>query len=438
MRSSDMAKKLVVDTCVIVNYIDYLKEYNISTVRNRDVLDFKEETNTHIEDIITYCTDLFSDPNVASLNFKQKNFQHYKNVNDMCVKLLESDKLQLSQKELVVAYLKKNYNEFKNKYNLLGREFDQKTKSNVVNGSLLRKVDRKLSEVSDLEKSFRTFEKSVEKYGVIALFDKAKSVPPEVELCITDYTERELFTHIKGSVENAKAKANGNNVDLWNETLLRNVMKDFRLYKFYDKARGKVAEIVDGIKAPAGTNYGVSATPNALGEDADANFVAAGQVLGIPQVTNNLKDERGVGIDSKPTIINPLAKTYAGRDLTDKEVEEAFAELESYVDNSPERTVEAYMSKVTGKEDAYSKICSPTEAVDKIDLENQARYEYGDNNIPTSISNEFLEEKGVIDGFVLETKSKETINDVVHDKREYKEITNVKITPDKITGGMIR
>ena len=71
-------KKLVSDTCVIVNYIDYLKEYNISTVRNSDVLDFKEETNTHIEDIITYCTDLFSGPNVSSLNFEQKSYQHYK------------------------------------------------------------------------------------------------------------------------------------------------------------------------------------------------------------------------------------------------------------------------------------------------------------------------------------------------------------------------
>ena len=255
---------------------------------------------------------------------------------------------------------------------------------------------------------------------------------------MTDYTERELFTHIKGSVENAKAKANGNNVDLWDETLLRKVMKDFRLYKFYDKARGKVSEVVDNIKAPKDTNYGVSATPNALGEDADANFVAAGQVLGIPQVTNNLKDERGVGIDSKPTIINPLAKTYAGRDLTDEEVEEVFAALESYVNTSPEKAVKAYMSKVTGKEGSYSKICSPTEAVDKIDLENQARYEYGDNNIPASISNEFLEEKDVMKGFVLNTKANETINDVGHDTRVYKEITNVKTTPDKITGGMTR
>lgn len=434
-----MVKKLDIDTCVIVNYIEYLEKSKKSSFTSRDVLNLKKEINTHIEDIITYCTDLFSDTSVASLNFELKNYQHYKNVNDMCVKLLESDKLQLSQKELVVDYLKSNYKQFKNNYKKLTKTFDPITHRTIDNPLLESRVQFEIDRTENfIENSFRDFEKSAEKYGVIALFDKAKSTPPQVELCMTDYTERELFTHIDGSVENTIANARGDKVKLWDESLLRTTMKDFRLYKFYNKAQDKVAEVVDGIKAPAGTNYGVSATPNALGEDADVNFVAAGQVLGIPQVTNNLKDERGVGINPDPKEISALAKTYAGRDLTDEEVEEAFAALESYVDNSPERTVEAYMSKVTGKEDSYSKICSPTEAVDKIDLENQARYEYGDNNIPASISNEFLEEKDVMKGFVLNTKANETINDVGHDTRVYKEITNVKTTPDKITDGMSR
>ena len=78
MRSSDMAKKLVIDTCVIVNYIEYLEKSKKSSFTSSDVLNLNKEINEHIEDIITYCTDLFSDPNVSSLNFEQKSYQHYK------------------------------------------------------------------------------------------------------------------------------------------------------------------------------------------------------------------------------------------------------------------------------------------------------------------------------------------------------------------------
>ncbi len=38
--------------------------------------------------------------------------------------------------------------------------------------------------------------------------------------------------------------------------------------------------------------------------------------------------------------------------------------------------------------------------------------------------------------FVLDTKVNETINDVGYDMRAYKEITNVKTTPNKTSVGM--
>lgn len=376
--------RIALDTNTIFDYSNYLKEYNgnITQYDIRDLVDNKKEI---INDFINNLESIFHNPEVKKINFNNPKFPDYFSINEMYIDMIKSGQLTEKQLDTVVQQLKNNYKQFTNNYPKL-INYDVISRRKVNNPIFEHKISDIILNNSDNYKSIiSNFEEISYKSELVRMFELAKGDNPEVEFVITQYVEREVFAHIKGTKENREAnelwKRNNPGVPVrevktFDGNIIRNIIKNCSFYDFSKKARERVSMLVNAIKSDA-NKVGVNNKPNSLGYDGDPECVASAQCLGLMLVSRNMKDMKGKGINIDAKRHSNIAHEYLsakgkasavskdGKTTLGDIVKESIEKIESYKNDEISQIVYKNVNEITCDTNRQSEIVEASEVLDK-------------------------------------------------------------------------
>ncbi|MCI5714131.1 MAG: hypothetical protein MR288_00720 [Firmicutes bacterium] len=318
--------QIALDTNTIIDYSKFLEGYLNNTITKDDINNLVEDKNKYVNDLINNLDTFFNNPVIKNLNFSSRNFPDYYAINQMYVDMIKSGNLKESQQDILINQLKSNYKNFCKNYSKLVN-YDHVNKKTIKNPILEQKVALAITNSSD---DYETINKQLNdvsyKSELTRMFDLGKGKDPKVQFIITSYVEEELFTHILNSKENIEASLNwskSNPIKTYNETIIRDIMKNCSLYKFSEKAKERVEILAKAMTQPYGKNRGVDDKHNAHGDLGDSACVAGAQCIGKVFVSRNITDLRGKGININQVDHNKIAREY----LVEKEKTKKYVPL---------------------------------------------------------------------------------------------------------------
>ena len=309
--------RIALDTNTIFDYSDYIKENGgeFNSAQIKLLINNKKKV---INDFINNLESIFHNPEVKKINFNNPKFPDYFSINEMYIDMIKSGQLTEKQLDIVVQQLKNNYKQFTNNYPKL-INYDVISRRKVNNPIFQLSVEKIVfSNIKSYQSIISNFEEISYKSELVRMFELAKGDNPEVEFVITQYVEREVFAHIKGTKENKEAnevwKRNNPGVPVrevktFDGNIIRNIIKNCSYYDFSKKARERVSMLVNAIKSDA-NKVGVNNKPNSLGYDGDPECVASAQCLGLMLVSRNMKDMKGKGINIDAKRHSDIAHEY--------------------------------------------------------------------------------------------------------------------------------
>lgn len=317
--------QIALDTNTIIDYSVYI-EKNGGQFSKTQIESLKNQKIKFVNKLINNLDTFFNNPVIKNLNFSSSSFPDYYAINQMYVDMIKSGNLKESQQDIVVNQLKSNYKNFGKNYAKLAN-YDPVSKKKVKNDKLQKSVN----DIIDYnKKSYENINSNLHevsyKSELTRMFDLGKGKDPKVQFIITSYVEEELFTHILNSKENIDASLNwskSNPIKTYNETIIRDIMKNCSLYKFSEKAKERVEILAKAMTQPYGKNRGVDDKHNAHGDLGDSACVAGAQCIGKVFVSRNITDLRGKGININQVDHNKIAREY----LVEKEKAKKYVPL---------------------------------------------------------------------------------------------------------------
>lgn len=317
--------QIALDTNTIIDYSVYI-EKNGGQFSKTQIESLKNQKIKFVNKLINNLDTFFNNPVIKNLNFSSSSFPDYYAINQMYVDMIKSGNLKESQQDIVVKQLKSNYKNFGKNYAKLAN-YDPVSKKKVKNDKLQKSVN----DIIDYnKKSYENINSNLHevsyKSELTRMFDLGKGKDPKVQFIITSYVEEELFTHILNSKENIDASLNwskSNPIKTYNETIIRDIMKNCSLYKFSEKAKERVEILAKAMTQPYGKNRGVDDKHNAHGDLGDSACVAGAQCIGKVFVSRNITDLRGKGININQVDHNKIAREY----LVEKEKAKKYVPL---------------------------------------------------------------------------------------------------------------
>ena len=317
--------QIALDTNTIIDYSVYI-EKNGGQFSKTQIESLKNQKIKFVNKLINNLDTFFNNPVIKNLNFSSSSFPDYYAINQMYVDMIKSGNLKESQQDIVVKQLKSNYKNFGKNYAKLAN-YDPVSKKKVKNDKLQKSVN----DIIDYnKKSYENINSNLHevsyKSELTRMFDLGKGKDPKVQFIITSYVEEELFTHILNSKENIDASLNwskSNPIKTYNETIIRDIMKNCSLYKFSEKAKERVEILAKAMPQPYGKNRGVDDKHNAHGDLGDSACVAGAQCIGKVFVSRNITDLRGKGININQVDHNKIAREY----LVEKEKAKKYVPL---------------------------------------------------------------------------------------------------------------
>lgn len=317
--------QIALDTNTIIDYSVYI-EKNGGQFSKTQIESLKNQKINFVNELINNLDTFFNDSTIKNINFSSRNFPDYYAINQMYVDMMKSGNLKESQQDILINQLKSNYKNFCKNYSKLVN-YDPVSKKRVKNDKLLRLVNKRIENNDDAYKDVTNKIHEVSyKSELTRMFDLGKGKDPKVQFIITSYVEEELFTHILNSKENIDASLNwskSNPIKTYNETIIRDIMKNCSLYKFSEKAKERVEILAKAMTQPYGKNRGVDDKHNAHGNLGDSACVAGAQCIGKVFVSRNITDLRGKGININQVDHNKIAREY----LVEKEKAKKYVPL---------------------------------------------------------------------------------------------------------------
>ncbi len=317
--------QIALDTNTIIDYSVYI-EKNGGQFSKTQIESLKNQKINFVNELINNLDTFFNDSTIKNINFSSRNFPDYYAINQMYVDMMKSGNLKESQQDILINQLKSNYKNFCKNYSKLVN-YDPVSKKRVKNDKLLRLVNKRIENNDDAYKDITNKIHEVSyKSELTRMFDLGKGKDPKVQFIITSYVEEELFTHILNSKENIDASLNwskSNPIKTYNETIIRDIMKNCSLYKFSEKAKERVEILAKAMTQPYGKNRGVDDKHNAHGNLGDSACVAGAQCIGKVFVSRNITDLRGKGININQVDHNKIAREY----LVEKEKSKKYVPL---------------------------------------------------------------------------------------------------------------
>ena len=317
--------QIALDTNTIIDYSVYI-EKNGGKFSKTQIESLKNQKINFVNELINNLDTFFNDSTIKNINFSSRNFPDYYAINQMYVDMMKSGNLKESQQDILINQLKSNYKNFCKNYSKLVN-YDPVSKKRVKNDKLLRLVNKRIENNDDAYKDITNKIHEVSyKSELTRMFDLGKGKDPKVQFIITSYVEEELFTHILNSKENIEASLNwskSNPIKTYNETIIRDIMKNCSLYKFSEKAKERVEILAKAMTQPYGKNRGVDDKHNAHGNLGDSACVAGAQCIGKVFVSRNITDLRGKGININQVDHNKIAREY----LVEKEKSKKYVPL---------------------------------------------------------------------------------------------------------------
>lgn len=317
--------QIALDTNTIIDYSVYI-EKNGGQFSKTQIESLKNQKINFVNELINNLDTFFNDSTIKNINFSSRNFPDYYAINQMYVDMMKSGNLKESQQDILINQLKSNYKNFCKNYSKLVN-YDPVSKKRVQNDKLLRLVNKRIENNDDAYKDITNKIHEVSyKSELTRMFDLGKGKDPKVQFIITSYVEEELFTHILNSKENIDASLNwskSNPIKTYNETIIRDIMKNCSLYKFSEKAKERVEILAKAMTQPYGKNRGVDDKHNAHGNLGDSACVAGAQCIGKVFVSRNITDLRGKGININQVDHNKIAREY----LVEKEKSKKYVPL---------------------------------------------------------------------------------------------------------------
>lgn len=378
--------RVALDTNIILDYSNYLKEYN-GNITKYDIQDLVEDKKLLINNLISNLESVFHNSEVSKINFDNPKFPNYYSINEMYIDMLKSGQLTHNQTDNVVQQLKNNYKQFTKSYEQLVN-YDPVNKRKISNNDLLNAVKYSIDANKNIYHSIiNNIDEISYKSELVSMFELAKGDNPKVEFVITKYVEREIFTHVKGTKENREANElwRKNNpgvavreIKTFDANLIKQVIKDCSFYDFSKKANERVSMLVQAIKGDT-NKVGVKNKSNALGYDGDPECVASAQCLGLMLVSRNMKDMKGKGININSSQHNLIAKEY----LQEKEnasklknnekvlidnIKKSISKIESYKNQDIFNVIYEKVNEIACDTNRQSEIVEPNEILDKNDM----------------------------------------------------------------------
>lgn len=378
--------RIALDTNTIFDYSDYIKENGgeFNSAQIKLLINNKKKV---VNDFINNLESIFHNPEVKKINFNNPKFPDYFSINEMYIDMIKSGQLTEKQLDTVVQQLKNNYKQFTNNYPKL-INYDVASHRKLNNQIFEQKIsDIIQTNIDDYHSIIANFDEISYKSELVSMFELAKGDNPKVELVITKYVEREIFTHVKGTKENREAneewRKNNPGVSVreiktFDENLIKQVIKDCSFYDFSKKANERVSMLVKAIKGDT-NKVGVKNKSNALGYDGDPECVASAQCLGLMLVSRNMKDMKGKGININPSQHNLIAKEY----LQEKEnasklenneraiidnIKKSISKIESYKNQNIFNVIYEKVNEIACDINRQSEIVEPNEILDKNDM----------------------------------------------------------------------
>lgn len=422
--------QIALDTNTIIDYSKFLEGYLNNTITKDDINNLVEDKNKYVNDLINNLDTFFNNPVIKNLNFSSSSFPDYYAINQMYVDMIKSGNLKESQQDIVVKQLKSNYKNFGKNYAKLAN-YDPVSKKKVKNDKLQKSVN----DIIDYnKKSYENINSNLHevsyKSELTRMFDLGKGKDPKVQFIITSYVEEELFTHILNSKENIDASLNwskSNPIKTYNETIIRDIMKNCSLYKFSEKAKERVEILAKAMTQPYGKNRGVDDKHNAHGDLGGSACVAGAQCIGKVFVSRNITDLRGKGININQVDHNKIAREYLvekekakkyvplAKDHTEvainpevkhKSLESSTMEkIEQFRNNDIYNTIINRIEETVCEAGRQSQILTPVELIEEVK----------DNKI---------EEKPELLGLAV-TLTQENVHKVEDDNRQYQSIYDI-------------
>ena len=421
--------QIALDTNTIIDYSVYI-EKNGGQFSKTQIESLKNQKIKFVNKLINNLDTFFNNPVIKNLNFSSSSFPDYYAINQMYVDMMKSGNLKESQQDIVVKQLKSNYKNFGKNYAKLAN-YDPVSKKKVKNDKLQKSVN----DIIDYnKKSYENINSNLHdvsyKSELTRMFDLGKGKEPKVQFIITSYVEEELFTHILNSKENIEASLNwskSNPIKTYNETIIRDIMKNCSLYKFSEKAKERVEILAKAMTQPYGKNRGVDDKHNAHGDLGDSACVAGAQCIGKVFVSRNITDLRGKGININQVDHNKIAREYLvekektkkyvplakdhievaiNPEVKHKSLESSTMEkIEQFRNNDIYNTIINRIEKTVCEAGRQSQILTPVELIEEVN----------DNKI---------EEKPELLGLEV-TLTQENIHKVEDDNRQYQSIYDI-------------
>lgn len=421
--------QIALDTNTIIDYSVYI-EKNGGQFSKTQIESLKNQKINFVNVLINNLDTFFNDSTIKNINFSSRNFPDYYAINQMYVDMMKSGNLKESQQDILINQLKSNYKNFCKNYSKLVN-YDPVSKKRVKNDKLLRLVNKRIENNDDAYKDITNKIHDVSyKSELTRMFDLGKGKDPKVQFIITSYVEEELFTHILNSKENIDASLNwskSNPNKTYNETIIRDIMKNCSLYKFSEKAKERVEILAKAMTQPYGKNRGVDDKHNAHGDLGDSACVAGAQCIGKVFVSRNITDLRGKGININQVDHNKIAREYLvekektkkyvplAKDHTEvainpevkhKSLESSTMEkIEQFRNNDIYNTIINRIEETVCEADRQSQILTPVELIEEVK----------DNKI---------EEKPELLGLEV-TLTQENVHKVEDDNRQYQSIYDI-------------
>lgn len=317
--------QIALDTNTIIDYSVYI-EKNGGQFSKTQIESLKNQKINFVNELINNLDTFFNDSAIKNINFSSRNFPDYYAINQMYVDMIKSGNLKESQQDIVVNQLKSNYKNFcKNYSKLINYDpIKHKKNNNPIAELFIKNIIDGNNKVFDVITA--NLHEVSYKSELTRMFDLGKGKDPKVQFIITSYVEEELFTHILNSKENIDASLNwskSNPIKTYNETIIRDIMKNCSLYKFSEKAKERVEILAKAMTQPYGKNRGVDDKHNAHGDLGDSACVAGAQCIGKVFVSRNITDLRGKGININQVDHNKIAREY----LVEKEKAKKYVPL---------------------------------------------------------------------------------------------------------------